>query len=133
MISKLVQKGHKREYVVPAIDRLEELGYIDDERYAENLARKLSEHKGMSVRGIRNEMILKGIPRETAENICESLDFDPVLRIIELLNKKYLRLISDEKGRKKTVAALQRLGYNWSDINSAFRSVELETEDFDDV
>lgn len=133
MISKLIQKGHKKENVIPAIDRLEELGYIDDERYAENLARKLSEHKGMSARGIRSEMILKGIPREIAENVCETLDFDPVLRIIELLNTKYSRSVSDEKGRKKTIAALQRLGYSWSDINSAFRSIELETEDFDDV
>ncbi len=133
MISKLVQKGHKKEYVIPAIDRLEELGYVDDERYAENLARKLSERKGMSVRGIRNEMILKGIPREIAENVCETLDFDPVLRIIELLNTKYNRFLFDEKGKKKTIAALQRLGYGWSDIYSAFRNIELETEDFDDV
>lgn len=133
MISKLVQKGHKKEYVIPAIDRLEELGYVDDERYAENLARKLSEHKGMSARGIKNEIIMKGISREIAENICESLDFDPVLRIIELLNTKYSRFLADEKGRKKAVASLQRLGYGWSDINSAFRSIELETEDFDDV
>lgn len=133
MISRLLQKGHKKEYAIPAVERLEELGYVDDERYAENLARKLSEHKGMSARGIRNEMILKGIPREIAEKICEGLDFEPILRIIELLKTKYSRYLSDEKGRKKTVAALQRLGYGWSDINSAFRSIELETEEFDDV
>ena len=65
--------------------------------------------------------------------MTESLDFDPVLRIIELLNTKYARKISDEKGMKRTIASLQRLGYKWSDINSAFRRLEIETEDIDYV
>ena len=68
-----------------------------------------------------------------ADNIVESLDFDPILRIIDLLNTKYSRKISDEKGIKRTFASLQRLGYKWSDINSAFRRLEIETEEIDDV
>lgn len=133
MINKLVQKGHKREYAVSASERLREYGYINDRRYAENLAEKLIRTKGMSIRGIRSELLSKGISREIADNVAESLDFDPILRIIELLNTKYSRNLSDEKGIRKTVASLQRLGYNWSDIKSALRSVETETEDFDDV
>lgn len=133
MINKLVQKGHKKEYAVSAAEKLREYGYINDERYAENIAERLIRTKGMSLRGIKSELIHKGISREIAENVVESLDFDPILRIIELLNTKYSRNLSDEKGIKKTVAALQRLGYGWSDIKSALRSVEAETEDFDDV
>ena len=34
LVGKLVRKGHKSEYALLAADRLEELGYIDDERYA---------------------------------------------------------------------------------------------------
>ena len=75
----------------------------------------------------------KGIPREIADNAASGLDFDPILRIIELLNTKYSRSLSDEKGVKRTIASLQRLGYGWSDIKSALRQAELETEDFDDV
>ena len=133
MINKLVQKGHKREHSQLAAERLKEYGYINDERYAENLAERLIRTKGMSIRGIRSELMSKGISREIADKIAESLDFDPILRIIELLNTRYSRYLSDEKGIRKTVASLQRLGYNWSDIRSALRSVETETEDFDDV
>lgn len=133
MINKLCQKGHKKECVFSAVDKLREYGYLNDERYASNLAERLMRTKGMSVRGIKTELIHKGISREIAENVTESLDFDPILRIIELLNTKYSRNLSDEKGIKKTVAALQRLGYGWSDIKSALRSVEAGTEDFDDV
>ena len=133
MISKLVQRGHKKEFVLSACEKLREYGYINDERYAENLAEKLVRTKGMSAKGVKSELLAKGISREIADNVAESLDFDPILRIIELLNTKYSRYLSDEKGIRKTVASLQRLGYAWSDIRSALRSVETETEDFDDV
>ena len=93
----------------------------------------LVERKGMSVRGVKNELFQKGISREIADNVVESLDFDPVLRIIDLINTKYSRCLSDEKGMKRMVSALQRLGYRWSDINSALRQIEIETEDFGDV
>ena len=133
LIAKLIQKGHKREYSENAVAKLSEYGYINDERYAENLANSLLERKGMNINAVKSELIRKGISRDISDNIVESLDIDPVLRIIDLLNTKYSRKISDEKGVRRTVAALQRLGYRWSDINSAFRRLKIETEDTDDV
>lgn len=133
MTVKLSQKGHKREYAENAVARLAELGYINDYRYAESLARSLLERKGMSVKSIRYELTGKGISREIADNVTENLDFEPVLRIIELLKTKYARHLADEKGIKKTVASLQRLGYGWSDISSALRQLEVETEVESDV
>lgn len=133
LINKLCQKGHKRGYAEKACESLEYYGYINDERYAQSLAESLVERKGMSIRGVKTELYHKGISREIAENIVEGLDFDPVLRIIDLINTKYSRCLSDEKGMKRMISALQRLGYKWSDINSALRQVEIETEDFGDV
>ncbi len=133
LMRRLVQKGHKKDCVQAAADRLEELGYIDDERCAESLVRTLSERKGMSEKRIIYELMQKGFSREIAYNAVSGLDIDPILRIIELLNTKYARSLSDEKGVKRTVASLQRLGYGWSDIKTALRRAELETEDIDDV
>lgn len=133
LINKLVQKGHKRKYASDAADKLKDYGYINDERYAQNLAENLLERKGMSVRAIKNELMHKGVAKEIADNIAKNLDFDPIPRIIDLLNTKYARNLNNEKGVKRTIAALQRLGYRWSDINSALRRIEIETEDFDDV
>ncbi len=133
LVSKLVQKGHKKEYAINAVEKLKEYRYIDDERVAEIYAKDLFERKGMSINGIVNELCRRGISREIALNAAEKLDNDPILRIIDLLNKKYYRSLNDEKGIRKTVAALQRLGYRWSDINSALRQYQIETEDFGDV
>ena len=133
LVSKLVQKGHRREYSENAVEKLSEYGYVNDERYASYLATSLLERKGMNANAIRSELLRKGISKEISDNIVESLDIDPVLRIIDLLNTKYSRKISDEKGVKRTFASLQRLGYKWSDIRTAFRRLEIETEDTDDV
>ncbi len=133
LVAKLVQKGHKKTYALSAVEKLKEYRYIDDERVAEIYAKDLFERKGMSVSGIINELCRCGISREIAVNAAEKLDNDPILRIIDLLNNKYSRYLNDEKGIRKTVAALQRLGYRWSDINSALRQHQIETEDFGDV
>ena len=133
LITKLIQKGHKREYSENAVSKLSEFGYVNDERYASYLASSLLERKGMNSNAIRSELLRKGISREISDNVVESLDIDPVLRIIDLLNTKYSRKISDERGIRRTVASLQRLGYKWSDINTAFRRLEIETEDADNV
>ena len=133
MVGKLVQKGHKREYAILAAEKLKEYGYINDERFARHYAECLLERKGMSIKAIKSELFRKGISRETADIVTESLDNDPILRIIDLLNTKFKRNLSDEKGIRKTIAALQRLGYRWSDINSALRQAEVETEEFYNV
>ena len=44
---------------------------------------------------------------------------DPAQQLRELLARKYARNLQDEKGRRRTVAALQRLGYRWEDIRRA--------------
>lgn len=129
LVLKLTQKGHKKEYALNAVSLLKDYRYVDDERTAEIYAKDLFERKGMSVNGIVNELCRKGISREIAYNTVEKLDNEPILRIIDLLNRKYSRYLSDEKGVRKTVAALQRLGYRWSDIRSALRQYEIETED----
>lgn len=133
LVLKLVQKGHKKIYAQKAVEKLKEYRYVDDERVAEIYAKDLFERKGMSVNGIVSELCRKGISREIAVITAEKLDNEPILRIIDLLNTKYSRYLNDEKGIRKTVAALQRLGYRWSDINSALRQHQIETEDYGDV
>ncbi len=126
---KLVSKGFCKEYVEAALDRLEEYGYVNDERYAQNLAQKLLDSKHMSPGAIKQELMLKGVDRETADAAAGELETDPHEQIMTLLCGKYSRYLHDEKGIKKTVAALKRLGYGWSDIKNALEEAQADTED----
>ena len=126
---KLRSKGHKAEYVEPALDKLEEYGYLDDKRYAGNLIDRLITAKHMSRGGIKNELIRKGIDRELTDALLEEIDFDPVSSIGELLDTKFSGKFSDEKGLRRTVNDLMRLGYGWSDIKTALN--ERKETDFE--
>ncbi len=114
-----------------AVDRIKELGYINDERYAQSLAKELAERKGYSVRAIKAELIHRGIDRYTAENAVEETALDECDKINILLNGKYRRKLADEKGRRQVFNALLRLGYSYGDIRSAMRDYDEFGEDDD--
>ncbi len=113
-----------------AVERLEEMGYINDERYAQSLAHELFERKGMSLRRIEQELCRRGVSRETARECVENIECDNVSKIVELLQTKFAGRFEDEKGMRRTFSALARLGYGYSDIKSAMRRVsECDFED----
>ena len=59
------------------------------------------------------------------EELLEELEPEPVGQIGALVERKYLRALDDERGRRRTVAALQRLGYRWEDIRRALKEYEI--------
>ena len=100
---------------------MEELGLVNDESFARRYARKLIFEKKMSKRAALFELSRKGIDKETAEEILDEIDVDYREQIKDFLDKKY-RDLSDEKTKRRAVAALQRLGYGWDDIKAAMEN-----------
>ena len=131
LIKKLCEKGHEKEASQKACERLVELGLLNDEEYARILATDLLERKSYSIKRIKQELAFRGIDREIVENTVLSLDNDPQKSIIILVKKKYINKINDEKGKKRTIDALLRLGYSYSDIKNALNQIsEFDGEDF---
>lgn len=128
---KLREKDFSEEAAEYAVNRLKELSLLDDERYAEMLAEHLYTNKHYGEKRIMQELIFRGIDRETARNAVLALDKDEVNSIVLLLEGKFKDKIKDEKGKQRTVAALLRYGYSFSDIKAALKSAEenSETED----
>lgn len=100
-----------------AIERLCELGLINDEGFARKYAESLS-HKHMSQRQIEQKLRQKGLDKELTSETLEDLNLDEKEEIRALINKKYLRKLSDEGDLRRTIAALQRRGFSYSDIRS---------------
>ncbi|MBQ8001674.1 MAG: regulatory protein RecX [Ruminococcus sp.] len=112
-----LRRDYSQDAAEKALERMQELGLINDEAFASRYATELhSKHQSPST--IRYKLIQKGIDKEVAEEIVEGLDIDPTEEISALIEKKYARSLTDEKGIKRTVAALQRAGYRFSDIKS---------------
>ena len=115
-----------------AIEKLLYFGYLNDEEYARIYARYLYETKKYDIKRISMELKLKGIDREITENVTKTLDNEPITRIIEMLSTKFSNGFKDEKTKNRFIAKLQRMGYSWSDIKSAFMEFEINIISDDD-
>ena len=114
----LIRRDSDEESAKKAVERMEELGLVDDERYARRYCEQLINVKHLSRRGAMYKLSEKGIDKELAEQILDELDPDPREHISIILETKYKSVLKDEKGRRRAVAALQRMGYSWGDINA---------------
>lgn len=127
-LAQKLRRTVPREAAEQAAEKMTELGLVDDEEYARSLAREMFSRKGFAASRVRMELMRKGIGREMAEQIAEEAEPDPREAIREMIDKKYARCLDDEKGRRRTVAALQRMGYRWDDIRSALREFIAEED-----
>ena len=109
-----------------AIEKMEYMGYIDDEGFAEEYARYLFDIKKYDIKRISYELRAKGIDGEIASNVLKTLDNEPISRIIEMLRTKYENKAEDEKERKKLVNRFIRMGYSYRDVKSAFRELGMD-------
>ena len=109
-----------------AIERFEELGYLDDEKFAKNYAEHLFNNKNYSDNHVKQELYKKGISRDIVAQILEDSEIDSVENIITIINKKYYSKLNAENGNEKVVAALMRKGFSYGDIKSAFYRIENE-------
>lgn len=107
-----------------AAQKMEELGLVNDEEFARKYANELLHKKHMAPRAIQYKLREKGITAETISIILEELEYDTYEEIQAVLNKKYYGYSDDEKIKKRAFAALQRLGWGWSDIKDAMNSNE---------
>ena len=136
---KKLAENYDEDICYEVLNRLAEIGCIDDRRYARYLAEKLCTVKKYGYFKAREEMRLKGLSRDIIEEALADYSEDCSERVLELIDKKYARYLTDDKGVKKVKAALARLGYSFADINAAISeytsgdsSEFYEFEDFDE-
>lgn len=114
-----VAKDSSTEAAQKAVERLLELGLVDDERYARRYAHDLIFIKRLSPVGAVRKLTEKGIDRDLAREVVDEIDVDTNDNITAIISKKYAKNLYDEKGRRRCVNGLLRLGYSYSDIKHA--------------
>ena len=107
-----------------AVDRYIEAGYLNDEKYCQMLIEYLLRVKRFSLSNIKQECFKRGIDREIVEDKLSDFEIDNVSTVIELIKTKYASKLNQENGKEKVIAALQRKGFYYSDIKSAFYRIE---------
>ena len=125
-----VKKDSSYDAAVKAVMRLEELGLVNDERFAMRYASDLINLKHLSKKGAVRKLIEKGIDKELANEVVDNMDVDTDSHLKAIIDKKYARYLCDEKGKRRCVNALMRLGYSYADIKCVL-SQYIDTDDYD--
>lgn len=124
---KKLEANYDEDICYEVLNRLCELGLVNDRRYAEHLGEYYIITKGFGNYRASQEMYRKGISKELINEVLERYQDDSTLRLYELVKAKYERYMEDEKGIQKVRNALIRKGFSYEDINIVIRAV-LEEE-----
>lgn len=131
LINKLHQKGYD-EGAERAIDKLKKSGYVNDEHFARLYVRELQNLKKYGKKRIEQELFRKGVDREIIREVLDETDFN-ASELVSLIERKYGRYLSDEKGIQKTMNGLLRMGYSYGEIRDALKIINENTEFSDEV
>lgn len=96
------------------VSKLESLEYINDNEYARVFVENRNRNKPRSVLQLKQELIIKGIPKYIIDKTLK--DFDSDQAIYNVYYKKYKGETFNLKDTKK-VAYLVRKGFSYDDIN----------------
>ena len=114
-----------------ALDLLEEAGLINDGEYAYQCAHDLMELRFFGPNRVKQELSRRGIsPEEIEDAICrtEEETCAPEERLRDLIERKYINSLGDEKNIAKTINSLFRLGYGYDMIKNTLYEIKEETE-----
>lgn len=127
LLQKLRQKGYG-DGAEEAIEKLSQFGYIDNRRFALNYANELVRLKGYGKRRVSQELFRKGVEKEIIDEILQEVEFESDT-LANLIERKYSKYLDTQKGVTKTINALLRMGYSYSEIKSALQSYQEMLED----
>ncbi|PYF79299.1 MULTISPECIES: regulatory protein RecX [Marinomonas] len=124
LATKLKTRGHEEEEITATIERLEEMNYLNDERFAEIFVRsRLSKPLGAS--RIQQELIQKGIRSELAKEAISNANADWFELARQLKERRFGKeFCTDYKERAKQSRYLQYRGFDFEQIKYATSSNE---------
>jgi len=128
----LLQRGFDRADVADAVQRLTELGAIDDSQFARAFARSRALGKGMSRRRLAQELALRGVDRRMADAaIAEVLEEESVdeRALLEAAARKKLAVLHGQDPdvvKRRLYGYLIRRGYDGNDVANVLRTMLAE-------
>lgn len=110
-----------------AVDKMEEMGLIDDEKFAAAKADYMINVKNSSLMGTKMKLLSLGIDKDIVDNVLLNFDESQEDTIRDIIEKKYAsKLVTPEK----VVAALMRKGFKYGEIKRVLEQFDIQTEDY---
>lgn len=128
LLRRLARAGYNG---AKAVEKLVELGYVNDERYSRDFIEKNIGKYGR-IR-IEKELLSRGVSRETAEKLLEEAFSEPNSSAFDALCKKLkMKAFADMKEKNRAYAFLARRGFCGDEAAAALDKYEktVTGEDF---
>jgi len=117
-----MRKGVSVALTVRVFDRLEEKGYIDDEKFATFWIENRNLRKGSSKRKLSAELSAKGVDRTIIEKFLAETERDDASELQKIIAKKQSRY----DDQQKFMSYLARQGFGFDDIKAALNNTDAE-------
>lgn len=129
----LRRKGVDPAAAVPVLDRLQEVGLVDDEQFARAFVASRQRVRPRGARGLAAELAQRGISREIADRVLADLaEEEDVVATARRAVAAKLRSLSGRppaEVRRKAEQFLLRRGFSFDTAREALRDVEGEDAD----
>ena len=115
LAQKLADRGTPVEVADQVLDRMEQVGLVDDVAFADAWVRSRTSTRGLSRRALAHELRDKGIDDETAASALAQVDDEAELALARDLVTRRLssvRGLSPDKQVNRLVGMLARKGYS---------------------
>lgn len=131
LFTKIKNKGITDEIANQVLDRLEELNYINDERFAENFVYSKRTYEKLGTKAISYKLKLKGISQDIIDNVLADVDEeqeDENAKEIALRKARTNKRYEYNKRLQQIAGLLARRGYSGGAI---FRIAKEAIEEAD--
>jgi regulatory protein len=118
---RLASAGYRPELVDGAVDRLVELGVLDDEAFARSWVESRDRARPRGERALREELARKGVDREISDEVLEErreagegteVDVDAARRLLAKNERALARVADPRARRQRAYALLARNGFD---------------------
>lgn len=133
LIERLRQKEFSPAAIAHVVQRMEELGYVNDERFARDRFQYLRE-KGNGPELIRMELKRKGVASEIISGLMSEYRSDPeeeLRRLKDLAQRKLktMQKIEPRIAAQRLTGYLARKGFSIDSIRRVLRALKQDVED----
>ncbi len=131
LLSRLKRKGFSEQSTEAAIERMIELGYVNDEEFAAYWVENRQSHRPRGRRLMASELRSKGVPPEIVDQALDEAEIDEYGAALELAWKRTERLHGLERDvwRRRMAGFLQRRGYGWDVVRRVMEEIEQSSSE----
>lgn len=131
---RLAERGFEPEVVALALDRLEQVGLVDDLEYARAFLSQKLARRAVGQRLIRGQLLARGVSGAVADQALGELavgeesprtEVDRARRALAQFARRYARLDARTRHRRLS-AALVRRGFDYETVAEALAGLEQE-------